>query len=138
MSGYWNHPEETDKVFRNGLYYTGDIGVMDEDGFLFVVGRTKDMIKIGGNRVSAKEIEEAIHEHPAIVEVAVVGIPDEVLGEAPRAFLVVKEGYQGKIKEDLVEFLKERLSFYKIPKSFEIKDSLPKNESGKIQKLKLR
>jgi acyl-CoA synthetase (AMP-forming)/AMP-acid ligase II len=137
MSGYWNHPEETDKVLRNGLYYTGDIGVTDEDGFLFVVGRTKDMIKIGGNRVSAKEIEEAIHEHPAIIEVAVVGIPDEVLGEAPRAFLVVKESYRGKIMEELVEYLKQRLAFYKIPKSFEIRDSLPKNESGKIQKLKL-
>jgi len=137
MSGYWNHPEETEKVLKNGLYYTGDIGRTDEEGFIFVVGRTKDMIKIGGNRVSAKEIEEAIHEHPAIIEVAVVGIQDEVLGEAPRAFVVVKEGYQGKIKEELVEFLKERLAFYKIPKSFEIRDSLPKNESGKIQKLKL-
>jgi acyl-CoA synthetase (AMP-forming)/AMP-acid ligase II len=138
MSGYWNHPEETDKVLRNGLYYTGDIGKTDEDGFLFVIGRTKDMIKIGGNRVSAKEIEEAIHEHPAIIEVAVVGIPDEVLGEAPQAYLVVKADYRGKIKEDLIEFLKERLAFYKIPKSYEIRDSLPKNESGKIQKLKLR
>ena len=94
MSGYWNHPEETEKVLRNGLYYTGDIGRMDEEGFLFVVGRSKDMIKIGGNRVSAKEIEEALHEHPAIIEAAVIGVPDDVLGEAPKAFIVVKKGPQ--------------------------------------------
>jgi long-chain acyl-CoA synthetase len=137
MSGYWNHPEESEKVLKNGLYYTGDIGRTDEEGFIFVVGRTKDMIKIGGNRVSAKEIEEAIQEHPAIIEVAVVGIQDEVLGEAPRAYLVVQDGRRENIIEELVEFLKGRLAFYKIPKSFELRDSLPKSESGKIQKLKL-
>ena len=69
MSGYWNHPEEAEKVLRNGLYSTGDIGRMDAEGFLYIVGRTRDMIKIGGNRVSAKEIEEALHEHPDVVEV---------------------------------------------------------------------
>lgn len=137
MSGYWGHPEETQKVLRNGLYFTGDLGVTDAEGFTFVVGRTKDMIKIGGNRVSAKEIEEAIHEHPSVIEVAVIGVPDEVLGEAPRAFIVAQAGAQARIQAELVDFLRNRLAFFKIPKSLEFRDSLPKNESGKIQKLKL-
>lgn len=138
MSGYWNHPEETEKVLRHGLYYTGDIGMTDDEGFLFVVGRTKDMIKIGGNRVSAKEIEEALYEHPSIVEAAVIGVPDEVLGEAPKAFVVIKEGAAAGSLEELPGFLQKRLAAYKVPKLFEVRESLPKNESGKILKLKLR
>jgi acyl-CoA synthetase (AMP-forming)/AMP-acid ligase II len=138
MSGYWNHPEETEKVLKNGLYYTGDIGRMDEEGFLYVVGRTKDMIKIGGNRVSAKEIEEALHEHPAIIEAAVIGVPDDVMGEAPMAFIVVQKGASEKLAEELPAFLQKHLAVYKIPKRYELRDSLPKNESGKILKLKLK
>jgi acyl-CoA synthetase (AMP-forming)/AMP-acid ligase II len=138
MSGYWNHPEETAQVLRNGLYFSGDIGRMDEEGFLFVVGRTKDMIKIGGNRVSAKEIEVAIHEHPAIVEAAVIAVPDDVLGEAPKAFLVTKEGTAEGLLEELPAFLQKYLAGYKIPKLYEIRNALPKNEAGKILKLKLR
>lgn len=138
MWGYWNHPEETEKVLRNGLYYTGDIGTTDEEGFLYVVGRTKDMIKIGGNRVSAKEIEEALHEHPAVIEAAVIGIPDDVLGEAPKAFIVVKKGFGESIIEELPKFLQSHLALYKIPKFYEIRDPLPKNDSGKILKLKLK
>ena len=111
---------------------------MDEEGFLYVVGRTKDMIKIGGNRVSAKEIEEALHEHPAIIEAAVIGVPDDVLGEAPKAFIVVKKGASEKLAEELPAFLQKHLAVYKIPKLYEIRDSLPKNESGKILKLKLK
>jgi acyl-CoA synthetase (AMP-forming)/AMP-acid ligase II len=138
MSGYWNHPEETEKVLKNGLYRTGDIGREDEDGFLFVVGRSKDMIKIGGNRVSAKEIEEALHEHPAVVEAAVVGVPDDVLGEAPKAFIVLREGFDKNTTEGLPAYLQKHLAVYKIPKLYEIRDSLPKNDSGKILKLKLK
>lgn len=138
MSGYWNHPEETDKVLKNGLYYTGDLGKSDEDGFLFIIGRSKDMIKIGGNRVSAKEIEDAIYEHPAVIETAVIGVADDVLGEAPKAFLVTTKERRELIIGEMPQFLQERLAPYKIPRSYEIRDSLPKNESGKIQKLKLR
>ncbi len=138
MKGYWNHPEETRKVLKHGLYYTGDIGVMDEDGFLFVVGRSKDMIKIGGNRASGKEIEDAIYEHPQVADVAVIGVPDDTLGEVPKAFIVLKEQAQrDDFEKSLLAFLKERLAAYKIPKYFELRDSLPKNKSGKIQKLKL-
>ncbi len=138
MQGYWNHPEETRKVLKHGLYYTGDIGVMDEDGFLFVVGRSKDMIKIGGNRASGKEIEDALYEHPAVADVAVIGVPDDTLGEVPKAFVVLKDAkLKENIEESLITFLKDKLAAYKIPKYFEFRDALPKNKSGKIQKLKL-
>jgi acyl-CoA synthetase (AMP-forming)/AMP-acid ligase II len=140
MSGYWNHPEETEKVLKNGLYYTGDIGRMDEEGFLYVVGRTKDMLKIGGNRVSAKEIEEAILEHKEISEAAVIGVEDEILGEAPKAFVVLKslnkdiDGFT----DELSSFLKNRLAVYKIPKYYEFTTELPKNTSGKVLKTALK
>ena len=137
MSGYWNHPEETEKALRGGLYFTGDIGRMDDEGFLFVVGRTKDMIKIGGNRVSAKEIEEALHEHPAVLEAAVIGIPDEVLGEAPKAFIVPREDAGKGWLEELPAFLQKRLAPYKVPRFYELRDALPKNEAGKVIKRKL-
>lgn len=138
MSGYWNHPEETANVLRNGIYYTGDIGRSDEQGFLYVVGRSKDMIKIGGNRVSAKEIEEALLEHEAVAEAAVIGVPDLVLGEAPKAILVLKSPHGSEITEQLPRFLQDHLAPYKIPKLFEIRDSLPKTDSGKILKQRLR
>jgi long-chain acyl-CoA synthetase len=137
MSGYWNHPEETEKVLKNGLYFTGDIGTMDDEDFLYVVGRSKDMIKIGGNRVSAKEIEEALYEHPAILDAAVIGIADDILGEAPKAFIVVRPGISEELLGELPAFLQKHLAVYKIPKLFEIRESLPKNESGKILKRKL-
>ncbi len=137
MQGYWNHPEETRKVLKHGLYYTGDIGVMDEEGFLYVVGRSKDMIKIGGNRASAKEIEDAIYEHPQVADAAVIGVPDETLGEAPKAFVVLKDHNLPDMEQELRNFLAERLASYKIPKYFEFRENLPKNKSGKIQKLKL-
>lgn len=138
MQGYWNHPEETRKVLKHGLYYTGDLGVMDDEGFLYVVGRSKDMIKIGGNRASAREIEDAIYEFPDVADAAVIGVPDEVLGEAPKAFVVLKNHSTGKqMEEQLLLFLKSKLAAYKIPKMVEFRESLPKNKSGKIQKLKL-
>lgn len=138
MSGYWNHPEETAKVLKNGLYYTGDLGKTDDEGFLYIVGRSKDMIKIGGNRVGAKEIEDALYEHPAVIEAAVISVSDDILGEAPKAFLVVKKEHRDTIAAEIPVFLQGRLAAYKIPKLYEIRKSLPKNESGKIQKLKLR
>jgi len=138
MSGYWNRPQETKKVLRNGLYYTGDIGVMDEESFLYVVGRKKDIIKAGGNRVSSKEIEHALYEHESIAEAAVIGVKDDVMGEEIKAFVVLKEGYKeaGQTKI-LKNFLKKQLAPYKIPKYIEYLNTLPKNYSGKIQKRKL-
>lgn len=138
MSGYWNHPEETKKVLKKGLYWTGDIGEMDEEGFIYVVGRSKDMIKVGGNRVSAKEIEEALYEHPLINEVAVIGVEDEVLGEAIKAVLVLNNNSNKTTNDEFNTFLRDKIALYKIPKYYEYRDSLPKNESGKIQKLQLK
>jgi acyl-CoA synthetase (AMP-forming)/AMP-acid ligase II len=138
MQGYWGRPEETRRVLRNGLYFTGDIGTTDDEGFLFIVGRTWEMIKVGGNRVSAKQIEEALYEHPAVAEAAVIGIPDDLLGEVPKAFLVLKTGAPPCSDELIMEFLTGRLAPYKIPKSIEFREGLPKNEAGKIQKRQLR
>lgn len=138
MQGYWGQPEETMRVLRNGLYFTGDIGVTDDEGFIFIVGRARDMIKVAGNRVSTKEIEEALCEHPSVYEAAVIGVPDKLLGEVPKAFIVLKQGLRGDQKEGLIEFLKGRIASYKIPKSFEYRKDLPKNISGKIQKTELR
>lgn len=139
MQGYWNHPEETRKVLKHGLYYTGDLGKMDEEGFIYVVGRSKDMIKIGGNRASAKEIEDALYEYPLISEAAVIGVADEIMGEVPKAFIVLNEtGKTESAREQIIIFLKEKIAHYKIPQYFDFRESLPKNKSGKIQKLKLK
>jgi acyl-CoA synthetase (AMP-forming)/AMP-acid ligase II len=137
MEGYWKDQEETDKVMRHGLYYTGDLGRMDEEGFLYVVGRTKDMIKVGGERVSAKEIEEIILELKEVQEIAIIGVEDPVLGEAIKAFVIATPG-NGVETERILNHCKKRLPPYKVPKFVEIVTELPKNESGKILKPVLR
>ena len=133
MKGYWKDPEGTKQVLKNGYYYTGDLGKIDSEGFLYVTGRSKDIIKVKGFRVSAKEIEEAIMEMEEVEETAVVGIPDEILGEAVKAFIVFKEGMNIR-KEEIINSLKGNLVLYKIPKEIVIMGSLPKNKSGKIMK----
>jgi acyl-CoA synthetase (AMP-forming)/AMP-acid ligase II len=137
MEGYWQDPEETGRVLRHGLYYTGDLGRMDEEGFLYVVGRTKDMIKVGGERVSAKEIEEAILELKEVQEVAVIGVDDDVLGEAIKAFVVAVPGHEVG-RELIVGHCRQRLPPFKVPKSVAVVTGLPKNESGKVLKPVLR
>jgi acyl-CoA synthetase (AMP-forming)/AMP-acid ligase II len=137
MQGYWNDLDGTKKVLRNGLYYTGDIGYMDDEGFLFVVGRTKDIIKVGGERVSAKEIEEAILQLKQVREVAVIGVADEYLGEAAKAYVALQSD-NGLSEIDIKSHCKKNLPLYKNPKFIEIIDDLPKNKSGKILKNKLK
>jgi len=138
MMGYWKNPEGTAKVIRNGgLYYTGDMGKMDEEGFLYVVGRSKDILKVGGNRVSAKEIEEAILSHSGISDVAVISVSDHVLGEAAKAFIVLKNG-GGISQEDVKKYLAGKLASFKVPKFISFVDTLPKNKSGKIMKNQLK
>jgi len=138
MVGYWNDEAETKRALRHGLYYTGDIGYVDDEGFIFVVGRSKDMIKVGANRISAKEIEEKLLEHPKIHEVAVIGVEDKILGEAIKAFVVPKTDDGEVTVKELLEFCKAHLSSFKIPKYIEFVDSLPKNPSGKILKTELK
>jgi len=139
MQGYWNQPDETKEVLKNGLYYTGDIGIMDDEGFLYIIGRKRDMIKVGGNRVSAKEIEDALYEHPDIVETAVIARNDDILGESIKAFIVLKSGSGDEPKKnEIKQFLASRIAPYKIPQTIAFLSTLPKNESGKILKLKLK
>ena len=133
MMGYWKDPEGTAQVLKKGLYYTGDLGVVDEDGCFFIVGRKKDVIKVKGFRVSAKEIEEKILGLNGVVEAAVIGVPDEILGEAVKAFVVCRED-AGISQNDILAHLQPLLSSYKLPKLFEFRSSLPKNGSGKIMK----
>jgi acyl-CoA synthetase (AMP-forming)/AMP-acid ligase II len=137
MMGYWRDPEGTAKVLRNGNYFTGDLGYMDEDGYIFLTGRSSDMLKVGGNRVSAKEIEDALLAIAGIQEAAVIGVEDSILGEAAKAFLVSE--CNGVITEETVkQLLLMKLAAYKIPKYFEFRDSLPKNTAGKIMKIALK
>jgi len=137
MMGYWRDPEGTAKVLHNGCYYTGDLGYMDEDGYIFLTGRSSDMLKIGGNRASAKEIEDALLTIEGIQEVAVIGVDDDILGEAAKAFIVLSE-----IAELTEEVIKKALSgvlaAFKIPKYYKFTDALPKNKSGKIMKTELK
>lgn len=137
MSGYWNDPEETSRVLGPFGYRTGDLARRDALGRLWLVGRARDMLKVGGHRVSAKEIEDAILEHPEVHECAVIGVPDEILGDRLRAFVVPKN-HGGVEANALGLFLTERLPAYKIPAQIELRAELPKNESGKIMKEALR
>ncbi|MBW8015843.1 MAG: acyl--CoA ligase [Planctomycetes bacterium] len=136
MAGYWRDPEGTAEVLRNGIYYTGDLGIMDYDGYFYIVGRKKEIIKSGGFRVSSKEVEEALLEHTDIHEVAVVGVVDEIFGEAIKAFVVPKSGITLYV-DVLKKHLRKILPAFKHPRYFEIMESLPRNPSGKIMKTKL-
>lgn len=129
MLGYWNDPEETAKVLKNGYLFTGDLATVDEDGFIYVVDRKKTMVKSGGYRVSTKEIENAIAENRNVIEVAVVGAPDELKGEIPVAFVVLKDE---SALEEVKQTYKEILPKYKWPDRIVVAKRLPKNESGKV------
>ena len=135
--GYYKNPEATDASFRDGWFYTGDLGYFDEEGFLFVVGRKKDMVKSGGISIYPLEIESVVYSHPAILEAAVIGVPDAKWGEAVQAVIVLKPGADLKA-EELLGFCKERLSAYKVPKSVQFRSSLPHTEVGKVNKVKLK
>jgi acyl-CoA synthetase (AMP-forming)/AMP-acid ligase II len=135
--GYYKDPEATAQAMRNGWFHTGDLGRFDADGDLYIVGRKKEMIKVSGEVVFEPEVEMAIHRHPEVAEVAVIGVPDKLRGEVPKAFVVLKK--ESKLTEDdLRYFLRQHLAHFKIPHYFEFKDSLPKNRVGKIDKEQLR
>ena len=133
LTGYWNNPEETKHALREGWLYTGDIGKMDEEGYVAVVGRKKELIKCSGYSVFPTEVEELLYRHPAVAEVSVIGIPDPYRGETPKAFIVLRPGYKEKIKEeDIVEWAKDNMATYKRPRMVEFRDELPKSGAGKI------
>ena len=133
MTGYWNQPEETAKVLKPDGLHTGDLARIDEDGYLYIVSRKSDMIKSGAHRISPKEIEEILAEYDDIIESAVIGVPDEILGENIKAIIVLKDGSTATQK-DILKHCRINLPTFKIPKIVEFRDSLPKTSSGKIKK----
>ena len=137
MKGYHNRPQETEEAIRGGWLRSGDVGRMDEDGYIYIVDRVKDIIKSGGFTIYPREVEEVIFQHPAVRDVAVVGLPDPIYGESVRACVVLKEGVGAK-EEDIISFCKERMAGYKVPRSVVFPDSIPKSGSGKVLKRLLR
>ena len=137
MTGYWRQPEMTQEVLRDGWFYTGDLGRIDEDGLLYVVGRKKDMIIVAGANVYAAEVENVLIHHPDVEQVAVVGVSDELRGEVVKAFVVLRRGAQ-TTATDLAEFARRYLASYKVPRVFEFRDALPLTRTGKIDKRQLQ
>jgi long-chain acyl-CoA synthetase len=131
MKGYWNMPEETAEVLRDGWLHTGDVARMDEDGYFYIVDRKKDMISAGGYNVYPREIEEVLYEHEEIAEAVAIGVEDEYRGETVKAFVVRKSGNE-VTEEEILAFCKERLAPYKAPKTVEFRDELPKSTVGKL------
>lgn len=137
MQGYWNRPEATREILRDGWLYTGDLGYLDEDGYLTIVDRKKDVIKPSGFQVWPREVEEVIAKHPAVLEVGVVGVPDPHSGEAVKAYVVLREGHTATADE-IREFCRASLTGYKVPKYVEFRTSLPKSAIGKMLRRELR
>ena len=137
MRGYWRNPEATAETLKGGWLHTGDMGYLDEQGYLFIMDRSKDMIISGGENIYPREIEEVIVKHPAVREVAVVGIPDPVWGESVTAVVSLVPG-QEVTEAALIELCQSHIASYKKPKAVEFVDDLPKNNYGKILKRELR
>ncbi|HWD55592.1 MAG TPA: long-chain fatty acid--CoA ligase [Acidimicrobiales bacterium] len=137
FKGYWRDADATDRAFAGGWFHTGDIGVLDEDGYLFIVDRLKDMIVSGGENIAGSEVERVLYEHDAVLEAAVVGRPDERWGEVPVAFVVVRAG-ESATAEELLAHCAERLAKFKVPKDVTFLEALPRNPSGKVLKRDLR
>lgn len=137
MKGYLNDPEKTREAFKNGWFHSGDLGVMDEEGYITVVDRKKDMINTGGVNVSSREVEEVIYELEGVSEVAVIGVPDAYWIEAVTAVIVRKDGVE-LTEEAVIRYCKEKLSSFKVPKYVYFAEELPKNPSGKVLKRSLR
>jgi long-chain acyl-CoA synthetase len=137
MKGYWNLPELTGETLRNGWYHTGDIGKMDEDRYVYIVDRKKDMIISGGENIYPQEIEDVLFQHPDVAEAAVIGIPDDTWGEAIKA-LVVKKAGSTVTEAELLEYCKQNLASFKKPRSVEFVNNLPRSTAGKVLKYEIR
>jgi long-chain acyl-CoA synthetase len=137
MKGYWGEPGRTAEVLKGGYLHTGDLMTMDRDGYFYFVDRKKDAILSGGKEVSSREVEEVIYSHPSVREVAVIGIPDEELGQSIKAVVVTKEGKRVSGQE-IIDFCCQYLELYKVPVSVDFVSSLPKASTGKILKAGLR
>jgi acyl-CoA synthetase (AMP-forming)/AMP-acid ligase II len=137
MKGYWELPEETEKKLKNGWLHTGDLGKMDEDGYVYIVDRKDDMLISGGVNIYPREIEEVLYAHPAILEAQIIGVKDEYWGDIPKAVVVLKEGMTATA-EEIINFCAERLASFKKPRSIEFWKELPKSPQGKILKRVIR
>ncbi len=135
--GYWRDADATATAFTGGWFHTGDIGVLDDDGYLYIVDRLKDMIVSGGENIASSEVERVLYEHPAVVEVAVVGRPDERWGEVPVAYVVLTPDAT-VTPDELVELCRSQLAKFKVPRAVTVIDALPRNPSGKVLKRELR
>ncbi len=131
MQGYWNHPEETRMVLKEGWLYTGDIGTMDEEGFFAIVDRKKDMVKVGGENVYPRDVEEVLFQCPKVLDCVVAGVPDQALVDKVKAYIVLKPG-ETATPQEIIDFCKGRLAKYKVPREVEFRQSLPKNMVGKM------
>jgi len=136
MKEYYRNPKATEETLRRGWLHTGDLGYQDADGYFFIVGRKKEMIIRGGENIYPKEIEEVLYKHPAVLDAAVVGIPDKVWGEEVGAFIVTKPG-MSITEQEIIAYCQDRLAKYKCPRQVFFRDSLPKTATGKIQKRKI-
>jgi long-chain acyl-CoA synthetase len=137
MLGYWKQPQQTAEALRDGWLHSGDLGRMDEDGFFYIVDRSKDMIITGGINVYSSEVEEVLYQHPAVMEAAVIGVPDEKWGESVKAIVALRPGEQAEAAV-LIEYCRARLGTYKVPRTVDFLASLPKSDRGKILKHDLR
>ncbi len=139
MQGYWKKPEQTAAVLKDGAYWTGDLGFMDEDGYVFLVDRSKDMIVTGGENVYSTEVEDVLYRHPGVLEAAAFGVPDEKWGEAVHAVVVLREEHRDLDPKVLIAFCREHIAGYKVPKAIDLRiDPLPKSGPGKVLKRELR
>ena len=135
MNGYWNRPEETAEVLRQGWLHTGDIGLMDEEGYVKILGRKRELIKCSGYSVFPAEVEDLLYNHPAVKEAAVIGMSDPYRGETPKAFIILNDEYVNKVKEDeILEWCKDNMAAYKRPRIVEFREDLPRSAAGKVLK----
>ncbi|RVT65001.1 long-chain fatty acid--CoA ligase [Niallia taxi] len=137
MKGYWNNPDETELVLKDGWLYTGDLCYMDERGYFYIVDRKKDTIIASGFNIYPREVEEVLYEHPAVQEAAVVGVKDSYRGETVKAFIVLKEGAQTS-EDELNKYMRERIASFKVPRIYEFRKELPKSAIGKILRRELK
>jgi acyl-CoA synthetase (AMP-forming)/AMP-acid ligase II len=137
MESYYRDPEATAATIRDGWFHTGDMATLDEEGYVLIKDRSKDIIIRGGENISSVEVENAILSHPAVLECAVVSAPDKTLGEAPVAIVVLKEGATATPKE-LRDHCKARLARFKVPRDIHFRDALPRGGTGKVLKAELR
>ena len=137
LEGYWQQPDASAEALEGGWFHTGDGGTLDEEGYLSISDRKKDVIITGGENVSSIEVEDCLFSHPAVAEVAVIGVPHEKWGETIKALVVLAEG-QSADEQELIAHCKARLAGYKAPTSVELRDAIPRTATGKVQKFKLR